>query len=302
MKKSIILMLLCAAMISIFACKKESISSTNQEAITRVIFKDFEAFTQTFDEISKLASKEEMDKWSKSKGFSNLLNSEEEELQTLPYAFLAILNKNAEFEMNDSIIWYHSGNLYRFAKQDEDAIPSLKKSPEQCQIAGSVRTQLVKSVEDRTTQIDIGKLNANNQHQFTQVNYQPCGGNFTGIGGVRKYVHEVYSTEMANGDQTIHKLFLRLKLEYRTSKNNWRAAGEQRAMTIDVSGNANVCSTPVLFTINQSFSCSNNVDLLLAQQVCGSVEFWTLNMTGTITHRVMGDVASNTWVNSGNLW
>jgi hypothetical protein len=308
MKKSIILTLLFATIISIFACKKEPLSSNNQATADRVSFTNYEAFKQTFNDLSKLSSTEEMRNWSKSKGVSNLLDTEDAELQKLPHAFLAILNKNAEFEMDNYIIWYHSGKLYKFDKQEEEAIESLKKSPEKCQVAGTASSELVKTAEERASNIPVNG-NSNYQLQFTQMNYQPCGGNFTGVTGVRKYVHEVYSFSISyttNGVPTHNVyLYLRLKLEYRTSNNRWRKAGEQRAMTVNVSGNASVFpgGIPMGFSINQSLTCANDVEALIGfQTVYGPINYWILNMSGTITHRVMGDIASNTWTNSGILW
>ena len=306
MKKVIILTLLFATLISIFACQKDPVSSYNQETSARISFKNDEEFMKTFDDLSKLSSKEEMDRWSKSKGYSNLLNSEDEDLETLPYAFLTILNKNAEFEMNDSIIWYHSGQLYKFAKQDEEEIQNLKMSPEKCQVAGHINTQVVESVEDRTATINTNTVDAAHQYQFTQTSYQPCGGALTFTNGVRKYVHEVRSYSYTSGYTSYNRLFLRLKLEYRTSNNKWRSAGEKREMEVDVFGDASISpgGLPTSFSVNQSLTCANDVEFLIGYQLGYGYtpSSWTLNMSGSITHSVMGDNPSNTWVNSGQLW
>lgn len=318
-------LLLSSVLISLFwlaSCQKtepDALETSVHATAARQVFADYKAFFKTYRELIEVASEQDLDAWSKAQNCTNLLYTEDSNLKELPYALLAMLNENAEFECGGDIIWYNSGKLYRFDKKDEPNLTVLKSKPEQCQEIGRIETAVLGNVEDRTIILSTdGGEDAKNQHEFIQQSYQPCAGELTQLRGTRKYVHEVRSTridvkdEKGNKVGNVYTLFLRLKLEYKTSKGKWLPAGEQREMTIDVSGDVNMrddgiilLKSPIPFIAKRAFSCSGNLDIFIisaTDHVEDTIDEWVLNMRGEITHHVMGDAASNAWSNKGVLW
>lgn len=291
---------------AIFSCSKEKEEINNQN--DRLLFENMQEFNDKYLILSKINSKEELNFWAQSKNHSNLLYSSDSLIENYSDALKTILNKDAEFELNDTIIWFNNGNLYAFSKNDEPNLISLKKHPEKCKKIGSVNLNTIGESKLKSTNIGLGKLDARNQFQFTQQYYQPCGGTRRALSGTRKYVHEIYDESYAyNPGPVIYSyLHLRIKLEYKGSKG-WKAAGEQREISVNVSGSANLYPSgaggnfKIPYT---SYDCSGNKDFVI-MSVVGSYPWtpsWTVSMTGTIFQHVKGDNSSNAWSNIGILW
>jgi len=323
MRNTHLSLLLSSVLISLFwlaSCQKTEPNALETPA-ARQVFADYKAFFKTYDELIKVASKNDLDAWSKAQNCTNLLYTEDSNLKELPFALLAMLNENAEFECGGDIIWYNRGKLYRFDKKDEPNLTVLKSKPEQCQEIGRIETAVLGNVEDRTIILPTdGGEDARNQHQFIQQSYQPCNGELMELRGTRKFVHQVHSARIVIKDENgnkigdEYKLFLKLKLEYKNSKGKWLPAGEQREMTVVVSGDVNLredgvilFESPIPFIVNRGFTCSNDVDIWVLSiiddiTIDDFIDEWVLNMRGEIRHHVMGDAASNEWSNQGVLW
>lgn len=302
------------------SCDKnnQNFETTSQSA-PRVHFADLDEYLATIKELSSLKDEAYLDNWSQSKGIKNQIHQEDPEINILPIAMLAVLNENLEFEIAESIICYQKGHLYLIPKDQELSLAEIKQHLEKCDVFADIVTMPQTHADDRYTVISSNNgLNAAHQHEFTQQNHQPCGGNSTGIGGIRKYVHELVTTRVKitktpNGyplpvPRYQHSLELRMKLEYK-SNGKWKSAGEQRSIEVNIEGNGQLwegswVSNLMPFSFNTSVNCytGNGVIQLAFLDDYISYGYWHVNLSGSINHKVMGDVESNRWINSGILW
>lgn len=298
----------------IMSCSKE-LSTNTKNQIDRLAFKNVEEYSETYNTLSKMSSTEELLYWAQSKNHSTLLNSSVTEVELYSDALKTLLNKDSEFELGSSIIWFHEGKLYSFSKNDEDKISSLKKTPDKLNCIGTIRVSAVGQNDGlKSINLNLNALDGRNQKTFFQQYYQPCGGTLQAVNGDRKYVHEIYDESTAistppYGAIYTSYLHLRIKLEYKGSKY-WKPAGEQRTITLNVTGTAQWVPTTILQQIsltgsNYSYTCSGNKDFVIASvQGYGAVTnpYWIVSLSGSIYQKVNGDITSNGWTNSGILW
>jgi hypothetical protein len=292
--------------ILILSCSKEKAPETIQN--DRLQFRNMQEFNDTYVMLSKMSSKEELQSWADAKKHSNLLNSDDSSIEQYSDVLKTILNKDSEYELDNSIIWFNNGQLYAFSKSDEPKLKSLKSNTSNLHKVGSVNLSGIDNVNLKSINLGLGRLDARNQKQFTQQYYQPCGGTLKALSGNRKYVHEIYDESYAYdpGPVIYSYLHLRIKLEWKGS-GGWKAAGEQREIRVNVSGTANMYPSGVggAFNIpNYFYDCSGNLDFVI-MSVTGAYPYtpsWTVSMSGSIYQKVKGDVAANAWTNSGILW
>lgn len=304
MRKSILFLFLVVITLS---CSKED-NKDNGLKNDRLLFENTKEFNDTYLMLSEITSKEELQYWAQTKSHSTLLYSNDTVIDLYSDVLKTILNKDAEYELGDSIIWFNNGKLYAFAKDEQANMSSLKKTPNKCKLIGSVGLRKIENSKLKSVNIGLNGGDARNQKQFTQQYYQPCGSTLKAVSGNRKYVHEIYDESYAYypGPVIYSYLHLRVKLEWKGS-GGWKAAGEQREIRINVSGSANMYPSGVggAYRIPDKFyDCSGNVDIVF-MSVVGAYPWtpsWTVSMSGTIYQKVKGDLVSNAYTNSGILW
>lgn len=99
------------------SCNQNTIEEMDTPVVSEERRVEFQSMDDFINDYKILSSGDEvyLKKWIESKGAKSLLNAmpyEDQSLIEIPYALQFILNKNMEFQINDSIIKYNNGNLY----------------------------------------------------------------------------------------------------------------------------------------------------------------------------------------------
>jgi hypothetical protein len=300
-----------AMLLVALSCDKENVA-LNSAPTDRLVFRDMADFDQTYIMLLEKSTTEQLAQWATEKNHTTLLDTEDPSLENYSGMLKTILNKDYEFQVGDNIIWFNEGTLYSFSKDQEPQLSELKRQPEKCTKYGTVTSTAIGAANSPngrpgTAPIQWNGLNAQNQRQFTQQTYQPCGGTLGNAAGNRKYVHEVYDEtySVAPGPVYYSHLVLRIKLEWKGS-GSWKPAGEQRRTTVSVSGWAQMIGSGLpqyFYNINVSNDCYSGawyIPIVNAQHgpFYSEPPFWQLNMDGVINHNVKGDVSSNAWANT----
>jgi hypothetical protein len=316
MKKTILFL---SIVFIVFACSKE-VSVVNVENVVnvkqndRLSFKNAKEFFDTYKKLSNFSSKDELQFWAQNQNHTTLLYSNDSTIENYSVALKTILNKDSEYELGDDIVWFNNGKLYSFSKSEESIINTLKMTPNKCNVIGSIVLQEMGTNNLKSTSLSTNGLSAIYQKEFYQWYYQPCGGTLAAVFGLRKHVYEIYAEciHMGSGYLSYYAGYthLRVKLEWKGSQD-WQHAGEQREISINVSGSANAVesnggngeSAVIPFSFpNQTYDCSGDIDLLLANFESLMPSYWTVSMTGEIYQKVKGDFTYNGWGVSGELW
>lgn len=317
MKSTIFIFL--AILLAIPSCTPEDDNVSIAQS-DRLKFSSMDDFHATYSVLSKIQAIDELQAWADSRNHSTLLGSEDPAIENYSEVLKTILNKDFEFEVGEDVIWFNKGTLYSFSKDQVPDRSALKQNPESCTKIGSVHLSAMEVSSDltqgrtATIGLPLDGLDARNQKEFGIQSYQPCGGSFAWISGLRKYVHEVYNETYRTYPTAYSYQYLRIKLEYKGNK--WRPAGEQREIVINVSGSitplaSGFPSNP--YSVNLSRDCySGNLVILLNTVAYGpgviSLPNVALSMTGSIYHRIKGDNVGNAWTNTewtpgaGVLW
>lgn len=286
----------------VLACTKEktTISPVESSKSDRLIFKDIKEFFETSRTLSKVLSHTDLQLWAQEKCHSTLLEDPDTTLSNYPPSLRTILNKDSEFQVGDSIVWFHMGNLYTYEK-NATYLKDLKSNPESFKRSGYFTSKLVSSLAK-------GQVNLNGYYgsvisfNWSQTQYQPCGGSMTYGVGTRKWVAELRDvTGFYNNDYWESTLSLVLKLEWYNGK--WHEASEQRNVSYSINGtiwfhnDANTTTFSPLYT-SGSLTCANgnpvSYNLWIPEAdmydySMGTYVFWTVALSGQSTQHVLGD-------------
>jgi hypothetical protein len=291
--------------VATISCTKETTKIVPNEAAKsdRLIFRDFKEYLSTTSMLSRISSTTDLQLWAQERGHSTLLSDTSSTLANYPPALRTILNKDSEFQMGDSIVWFNKGNFYTYSRESTNT-KDLKSNPNLYKISGSVTTSILNSSSARTTTILSNSVHAEFQYQFTQHAYQPCGGSITYADGNRKFISELADVTTNYGTSYGNILYLRIKLEWKGS--SWKEASEQRDITYNFDGTIqywvgqNYTNLLPLHT-SGVFSCatgnpySGNLWIPEQDQYGASlwgVPHWVVNLSGTVTQHVLGDTNS----------
>lgn len=310
MKKIIFLL---ALTIGIISCEKESFepieNNTNLESTTKediFVFKDWEEFRDLYDKFSSL-DKEEL----QAESFFTY-----DKNPNMSWAFQGILNKDNQFIVADKTIWVDNGEFYEL--DDHKELTEQKSNKSSLKQVGSVsQAPIVSSSQENSAKT----VAISNQHQFRKQRYiENCGAGITQGPSPRafKYVHEAFAETISYGSpfyrQYLYSLSLRVKLEYNHRRNSWRASGEGREIDIRLTNNSFLTNhlgqnlntgggSTVIRNITFSNSChSDKQQLLSSINAAGPIpnSFWSVNVSGTVTEKMFGDVESNRWKDTIN--
>ena len=291
--KKLCFLLLC---LFILSCKKESQIMQSSKS-DRLVFKDYQEYHETNLMLSKMTSLTDLQFWAQEKRHSTLLLDQDTTLADIPPSIKTILNKDSEFQIGDSIVWFHSGNLYTYAK-DATYIEDLKTKPDAYRRSGRIFTSACKI--RRNTDITMNSVHSEFQYQFERAAYQPCGGTLSYGGGHRKWVTELRDATTQDG-MTYHSiLYLVIKLEWKVS--SWKESQtEQRAVSYNLNGTV----TYILGSQSEElwlnfpsgdFSCPYYVlgNLWIPESSCSGSNlwyqpYWNVNLSGEVTQHLNGD-------------
>jgi hypothetical protein len=309
---------LFAMLLTLLSCSDEHTVSTTPT--DRLSFASFEDFNRAYEQLAGMGSSEELEQWASTRSHSTLLHTSDPSIENYSEALKTLLNKDYEFQIGDKVIWFNKGKLYAFSPDQTEELDELKKTPEKCEEYGSITAIPLSTKRDQangrtSANVGFGGLDARNQKEFDQRFHQRCGGINLPTEGRRKYVHEIFDETIYNGSLAYSKLFLRIKLEYR-SGFSWKLAGEQRQTIVYATGTAQVVGSGLpAITYNKfdSRDCyTGNWTIFLASANHGPTyetsPYWAVSMTGWINHSVKGDLIANLWNNTewqagaGVLW
>ncbi len=299
--KKLIFLFLC---LSILSCTKETSKNSSIESAKsdRLVFRDAKEYRETYMFLAKTLSVSDLQLWADERGHSTLL-FDPDTLITNNYspALRTILNQDSEFQMGDSIVWFHLGDFYTYAK-NANFVNELKSKTELYRRSGYVTSKAIQS--SSKGRIYQNGYSAFVSPSFYQYSYQPCGGTKTWGKGLRKWVTELRDeTQFYNYEYWESCLYLIIKLEWKVS--SWKEASEQRDVTFTLNGNLTFTGTSPYRVFTQpmnpglQFTCANGYPASYNLWIIegGVTDFpmpevgisWIVNLSGQTTQHVLGD-------------
>lgn len=310
------LVLLCA----LFSCseveleKKDAPSTLNVEN-GRLVFATNEEYLNLVKNLSQM-NDEELAGWSSSHNFRSSLDEVSEnslDSDIIPNSIRALLNKDYEVQIENHIVWYNKGFRHFIPTNDISKLKTIKLDPSQSKLKGEYHaTPIAEEPASGRINLSIGSFDARNQKEFYYLNQG---------GSRRKYVHFLeayYETAPTNfGYDVYSQLYLRLRLEWYGS-SRWRLSGETRNSSVNINYSVSFrASAPYIVwpfdgsfytgSISQSFLnySGDNTKVLIAQRADphyygDPTPYWSVEITGTIYHKIVSDLQSNEWYNTGN--
>ncbi|WP_126972922.1 hypothetical protein [Gynurincola endophyticus] len=320
------------ALLTFSACKKNEYVQ-EQQVSSRLVFSNVEELFQTLEQVEKLNDQQLKD-WESQRQHASFRtyshnwkdnynpSKEEESLLALPTAYQVLLNKDGEFQVGDTIVWYNQGVKYYVGADQGDLLRKIKRNTLLAVSKGEYSLSTITTLDapkEETINYPLNFLDASYQRPFTQQSS-------TQGTGCRKFVHEIvgivdnWNTFSDPGCGTINsfyvRILLRIKMEWRNcNNNNYRPAGESRTVSYNLNKNIylrNVyppCGTleaTIPFTGIQSsapFTTTSNVDVVLGGYAGNArpiaTPYWEVSLSGTIYQYVHGDLISNEWNHVG---
>jgi len=278
--------LILAIAISLIACTNNQTDDISPKNVSeRMYFENANEFMKTLNELSENQSKQELSEWANAKAHQSLLDSKDSTIVDYSDALKTILNKNAEFEQGDSIIWFKAGNFYAIPKTQENNLKKLKDESNDQYKIGCVEIKKYKGSHLKQLTLNNNQYDARNQYRF---------GNF-------KYVHGISAEAYSYWGLTTVSLYLDVKLEWKARK--WRYTDEPRKITIDCYIDIRRgLGTPRGFYLNQSLRNTHDQHILLERtQESLDNNPWYVSVNGKITQEIEGQ-PSSLWINEGQLW
>lgn len=285
----------------------DSTSFQNQSFSKRVKFSSAEDFFNTGITLDTMNT-QGIKNWIQKQDFNSLFNVEEESMvskELKDTKFLrVILNENSEFQIKDSIMWYHQGKFYGVSCEKEKDLLEIKRNPTKYKEIGSIEVSREKRPLTKTQMSIMPNIAGSYQKEFWSKYYlgQPHVTHF-------KYVNElVVTTGHINGVFTTF-LSLDIKLEWRGRKS-WKEASEIRIINVDLECNCGVLGAPGALpfkVVTSQIEHSGNLRLLLIRWT-GTWDgvyikpFWVIDIEGFIFQGIKGDDPMNGYGINGQLW
>lgn len=316
------------------SCEKEQ----SQESIvdqqlsiesTRVVFENWSEFEKTVKELGESDSYDYIMNWIFEKGHPSLyvngkdsLDEDEFDItEDIPTGLLAIMNTDFEFQVGNKIVSYQNNTFY------SSDFESAKNSVTREKIGESI----VSYIPFEFTSPDKSDLNSkvniwsNNRAALVQDDIfrkraysdSNCSTNGSSSSSKRKYrfrqmlksVTTKISTAPTLPQFYLYELNLECKLyvNKRNGSNSYRYSGSRRSYRYNLSGNVKFKNYFQAFNINTTRCVKgtssgpkfNRLNLFTTTDIYlqGNME---LTGTGTVTHELSGNRASEKWTNSVN--
>src|SRR5690606_29867541 len=198
-----------------------------------------------FDLISSISEMQEPDlaEWVRRKNFPSLfesvdtLNVDSLSLKRLPFSYQAVLNKDGEVLIGDTIVWYSpTGIKHYIPNSDNHALSEIKQGQRKSEITQTYAITRIPTESNRMNGSGRfgfnGEIDARWQHEFCYQNRYIVVLGQEICTARRKYVNELYNFV----DGSWHTLYLRIKLEwYGNHSHQWQVAGENRIISYNFS-------------------------------------------------------------------
>ena len=292
----------------------------------RLVFNNAEELYSIVDSLSKM-SEQELKQWSESASITSLINNDDEALQKefddfgFPNAFKAIINENGEYQVGNTISWYHEG--FKYFADSESELEGVKQSPNSANERIEVEAKTV-AIEPNDQDVSNQKVTLYNNSSDARHQKEFFHGGDSG--SKRKYVHEIrtytesyYAKDplLGSGYSIYSSLTLVIKLEWWGNKSKkWKVAGGSRRVAYDLSGSALFKYKDINYdNVTRDIQISKrNTDTKSGDRYITIASYgdgfarsssvkWEVDLYGKIEHSVEGDLYTNKWINSGNpLW
>ena len=225
----------------------------------------------------------------------------------LTYGLMGILNNDLEFMVGGNIIRYKEGAFYEFNKQT-----STSKKVENLEVS-IVEFDSFGEKANNSSKIYISGNNTGgySHRDFWRNAYRRCSDNVKILGPSSRQMRYTQQLKSLRSGSTAF-LFIETKLYWRNSKNKLRyAETEERNYTYNIGGSVSIGVLtssgwrtqffPINFqrTVNCTKSRWNRQQVASAFPTDGRA--WAIDLTGTITHHINGDLNSNKW-NASVYW
>jgi hypothetical protein len=340
--------IITALISSLSSCKKQSpinetpapatLSENIKTSNGRLVFKDNDAFYKTMEYLDKSGETARAD-FQEQYGFTSFGKAiqnepdtydhtpDENTLMNMPPAIQTLLNRDAEVQVGDDIVWYNNGTKYYVPETDAAQLEQIKQNPALADKKSSYFLEYNKPKNNATS--DNGGITPNwiylnngadARHQLQFWQNAPAAGWRKYVHGVSSYTDYYYVASNTCGQPTYQyytACYLDIKMEWKGSK--WRPAGETRQITCNLTcqGSTTVARgcgivdypgfyiTPVISTTSNT-TYTITMGSYFGYTVSNSAYYpigWSINVEGTIYQHVVGDVLSNQWYNTGfPLW
>ncbi|PKV52213.1 hypothetical protein ATE84_4320 [Aquimarina sp. MAR_2010_214] len=288
-------------------------------------FKDWDHFYEEYNSISYL-NQDELTSWVSKKHHNALLNSfndsdeysieKETDINTLTNGLLAILNENQEFKVGENIIYFKNGKFYEISKKKIIRNSEWKNNLSNLKKIGEANIELANSQkENKTFSFNAGngtiKIEA---HDFRRQVWKNCssGALINGTCCTTRYTNSLInrSFNLGGSHNIISELYFDVNMGYHY-KGKWRKSGEHRNITVNLSTNGKLLFDNGYPTgpnnnfnknVSRNLPCKTSDQRILLGNASYSVALggygvWHVNIEGTTTQHVNGDVSSNKWTN-----
>jgi len=312
--------LLFLSILCVISCSIKDDKDLNPEIASKedklVVFEDWEDFKNTSFELNDSNSDDFISNWIIEKGHSSMyneeLNGEDEsdplEIDKLTPAFLAIFNKDLQFQVGNEVITYSKSIFY--AQKDGSS------SKEKIGKIEGYETPIDKEIANQKVNIwsNNGYAAVQNK-EFTRYFHDKCNGKtesrtsrrFRYRQQLRAYVYHiglVYSE--------VIWLEAKLYINKTTGSNSFKHdIGSRRNYTYNLYGNVIFPGGVTLpFNIRENRNCisGNNRIAKFNKLVLAQLnhpgrprnDYIEVTATGTVTHEVNGNNVSEKWINTVN--
>jgi hypothetical protein len=220
----------------------------------------------------------------------------------LTYGLMAILNNNLEFMVGNNIVSYKDGAFFEL-----DSITGKLSKIENLEVSIINFEQQNKSL-DNDAKLYIYGTNTGgySDKDFWRNAYYRCSDNAKILGPSSRQMRYTQQLKAVySGDNAI--LYIETKLYWRNSSNDLRyATTEERNYTYNITGTVgkqvfgpggwHFASGSINFqkTVNCTKSKWNRQQIASVYPTEGNKP-WEIDLTGTITHHINGDLSNNKW-------
>lgn len=318
--KKVSLLVVLSFLTFLTSCEKEQsqeIKTNEQVSIepTRVVFANWDEFENTVKELEASNSDDFIMNWIFEKGHSALYIQDFDdndidfaEAEKMTTSLLAIFNKNFQFEIGNEIISYEDGLLYSSSKTYLNNSKSIVKSE-----IGKIETSLTPIKLSENSKFDTESkvsINSNSgvaayqEKSFTKYSYYDCVKRSSGKSTAKwKYVQYLKSVKILTNYYQSTTVYLNCRL-YLNTGSGYRRSHSRRNYKYNFSGEISwPGSVKTTFNFNdydRKCTSSKFNSLSLGSQPLWLTAILEITGTGTVTHELNGNSASQKWTNQIN--
>lgn len=300
------LIFICICFVSLTACEKEQ-NDLQEHSFNGASFENWDDFHNYHIKLENMENEYDVLNTISEKNYTSFLETAmitEDEIQLqiadqLTYGLMAILNNDLEFKVGTNRVSYKNGAFYEFNEKT-----STSKKVDNLEV---LVLDLNENEENLYSKIYISGNNTGgySHKDFWRNQYRRCSDNVKILGPSSRQMRFTQQLKSLRSGSTAF-LFIETKLYWRNSRNKLRyAETEERNYTYNINGSVSIgifTSSgwrtqffPINFqrTVNCTKSRWNRQQLASAFPTDGRA--WAIDLTGTITHHINGDLNSNKW-------